>query len=58
MEYCSASKEYREFTSTRSSVRAGIAARLKPNPTRIRMLNVIAHFVFGLAMYGIARLIA
>jgi phage shock protein PspC (stress-responsive transcriptional regulator) len=36
---------------------AGIAARLKPNPARIRMLNIMAHFVFGLAMYGIARLI-
>ena len=37
---------------------AGIAARLKPNANRIRGLNLLAHTVFGLAMYGLARLIS
>lgn len=37
---------------------AGIAARLKPNASQIRMLNLIAHTVFGLAMFTLARLIS
>lgn len=37
---------------------AGLAARLKPNANRIRALNVIAHAVFGLALFGLARLMA
>lgn len=37
---------------------AGIAARLKPNATQIRTLNLIAHAVFGLAMYLLARLVS
>ncbi|MCZ8261804.1 MAG: DUF2938 domain-containing protein [Beijerinckiaceae bacterium] len=37
---------------------AGIAARLKPNATQIRVLNLIAHTIFGLAMYALARLLS
>ncbi|WP_284179754.1 DUF2938 domain-containing protein [Rhabdaerophilum sp. SD176] len=37
---------------------AGIAARLRPNAVHIRGLNLLAHTVFGLAMYGLARLIS
>ncbi|MCZ8183854.1 MAG: DUF2938 domain-containing protein [Beijerinckiaceae bacterium] len=37
---------------------AGIAARLRPNAARIRGLNLLAHTVFGLAMYALARLIS
>lgn len=37
---------------------AGIAARLKPNAAQIRILNIAAHTVFGVAMYVIARAMA
>ena len=37
---------------------AGIAASKKPDANRIRMLNIAGHIVFGLALYGAARLIA
>jgi hypothetical protein len=33
---------------------AGIAASKRPNPWRIRFLNVVAHIVFGLGLYGTA----
>lgn len=33
---------------------AGWAASLKPNPWRIRMLNVAAHIAFALGLYGTA----
>lgn len=36
---------------------AGIAASKKPDRARIRMLNVLGHIVFGLAMYGAALII-
>lgn len=36
---------------------AGIAARRKPNAGQIRLLNILAHTVFGLAMFAIARAI-
>ncbi|MCZ8185730.1 MAG: DUF2938 family protein [Beijerinckiaceae bacterium] len=37
---------------------AGLAARLRPNAGRIRLLNLIAHALFGLAMYAFARLLS
>ena len=37
---------------------AGIAASKKPDAARIRMLNIAGHIVFGLGLYGAARLIA
>ncbi|WP_210496998.1 DUF2938 domain-containing protein [Microvirga antarctica] len=37
---------------------AGIASSKRPNPNRSRILSLVAHVVFGLGMYAIARLIA
>lgn len=37
---------------------AGWAASLKPNPNKIRALNLLAHTVFGAGLYGTALLIA
>eukprot|EP01037_Dinobryon_pediforme_P014100 gene14099-14219_t len=37
---------------------AGWAASLRPNPMRIRALNIVAHSVFALGLYGTALLIA
>ncbi len=33
---------------------AGIAASKRPNANRIRMLNIVGHTIFGLAMWAIA----
>ncbi len=35
---------------------AGWAASLRPNPMRIRSLNIIAHTIFAAGLYGTARL--
>lgn len=37
---------------------AGIAARLRPDANRARLLNVLGHTVFGLGLYATARLLA
>lgn len=37
---------------------AGWAASLKPNPNKVRALNLLAHTVFGAGLYGTALLIA
>lgn len=37
---------------------AGWAASLRPNPMRIRALNIIAHSVFAVGLYGTALIIA
>ena len=37
---------------------AGIAASKRPNPWMVRMLNIVAHSLFGLGLYVTARLIA
>jgi hypothetical protein len=37
---------------------AGWAASLKPNPWRIRILNIAAHLAFASGLYGSARLIS
>jgi hypothetical protein len=36
---------------------AGIAASKRPNPNRVRALNIAGHTVFGLGLYGSALLI-
>jgi len=36
---------------------AGWAASKRPNPTRIRALNLVSHTVFALGLYGTALLI-
>jgi hypothetical protein len=36
----------------------GVAASKTPNPTKVRMLNIIAHVIFAMGMYGAALLIA
>jgi hypothetical protein len=37
---------------------AGVAAARKPDRARIRVLNIIGHTVFGLAMFAAARALA
>ena len=37
---------------------AGWAASLRPNPMQIRVLNIVAHTIFALGLYGTARLVA
>ncbi|MGL4637176.1 MAG: DUF2938 domain-containing protein [Beijerinckiaceae bacterium] len=37
---------------------AGMAASRKPDATRIRILNIVGHIVFGLGMWLAARMIA
>ncbi len=37
---------------------AGWAASKRPNPAQVRMLNIVAHTVFAIGLYGTARLIA
>lgn len=36
---------------------AGIAAAKRPDRSRIRLLNVLGHIVFGLGLYGVALLL-
>lgn len=37
---------------------AGWAASKRANPAQVRMLNIVAHTVFAIGLYGTARLIA
>jgi len=37
---------------------AGWAASKKPNPWKIRALNIAAHVIFAAGLYGAARLIS